>query len=142
MSMPEGWEWLEEMPDEWHPPEELRGPSNAAAINLAIQILACDVVSLEIQALVGRFIIEQSQFTSWFLREVKGAGRDLREVALISQSSLKQTRLVFEAWKALQESLNAKGRDEDLFPVIAAKKDALAGALTDAADALAEAQRP
>ncbi|WP_327136051.1 hypothetical protein OG311_38980 (plasmid) [Streptomyces sp. NBC_01343] len=141
LSMPEGWEWLDEMPDEWHPPEELKEPSNAAEINLAIQILSCDSVSLEIRALVGRFVTEQSQFTSWFLREVKGSGRDLSEVALISRSPLKQTRLVFEAWKRFQECLNAAGRDEDLFPKISASKNNLAGALTDAVDALVAARR-
>ncbi|WP_143667181.1 hypothetical protein [Streptomyces sp. ms184] len=141
MSMPPGWEWLDEMPDEWHPPEELKKPSNAAEINLAIQILSCDSVSLEIRALVGRFITEQSHFTSWFLKEVKGSGRDLSEVALISRSPLEQTRLVFEAWKKFQQCLGATGRDEDLFSKISASKNNLAGALNDAADALVESRR-
>ncbi|MGV9315390.1 hypothetical protein ACWDR0_24875 [Streptomyces sp. NPDC003691] len=140
MSMPEGWEWLEEVPGEWNPPGEIQDPSNSVGVNLAIQILSCDAVGLNIRVLVGRFIAEQSNFTIWFLREVKGSRRDLREVAIISRTPSVQTRLVFEAWSVFRGALTEAGSVEELLPKVVAGRDGLSRALVEAIDKLVAAR--
>lgn len=138
--MPEGWEWLDELADEWQPPEELQGPSNGVPVNLAIQILSCDVLDLEARALVGRFITEDAQFTSWFLREVKGSGRDIQQVAALSRTPFRQARLVFAAWQHFRECLHLEGQAEDVAPLLAAAREALDAALSTAVDTLVTAR--
>lgn len=139
MSLPEGWEWLDELP-EWEPPQELMGPAKSVELNLAIRMLSCDILGKNICALVGRFVTEQSLFTIWFLRDVKGSGRDIRELALISNISWEQTRLVFESWERFESNLKSEGSNHDVRARIQASSEELVRSLQDAIDTLIKAR--
>ncbi|MEW2417717.1 hypothetical protein AB0953_28905 [Streptomyces sp. NPDC046866] len=106
MSIPPSWGWLDEVPDEWDPPEELLAPSNSIENNLAIKILSCEVVGAEISEWTGRFVMEQSIHSAW-LYKVKQS--DAERAVRLSGAALEQTRLVFEAWKPLELILSPRG---------------------------------
>lgn len=137
MPAPRGWEWFDELPEEWEPPEELLSPSNSPEHNLAILMLSCDVLGRDVCALIGRFITEQSLFTLWFLRDVKRSGRDLKEAALISGIGHHWTRQVYEAWMRFYSSTKTEGPNEGVRTLIVEARAELAKALQNAVDALA-----
>ncbi|WP_162906971.1 hypothetical protein [Allorhizocola rhizosphaerae] len=132
MSLPEGWEWLDDVPDEWEAPEELRRPTRFPHANLAIRMLSCEYLSHENRVLLGRFISEYSLFQMWYLDERKESGGDPKEAALLAQVPMNQTRLVYEAWKQLENAEGAQLKD--------AAQAALADALWEAVAGLAHAR--
>lgn len=102
MPTPEGLEWLNELPEELETPLDLREPTENPEVNLVIKILSCEILGHEVRAAVGRFVTEQALFTIWFLDDVKGSGREMKESALLSQIPMEQTRNVYEAWKKFE----------------------------------------
>lgn len=139
--MPEGWEWLDELAGEWHPPEELHGPSNSTQINLAIRILSCDAVTLEIRSLAGRFISESADFTRWYAEEVKASDRDISEAAHLSQLPKRQAALVYGTWKEFCGAMESEGSSDEVGRRVSASRSSLADALRRAVEALAAARR-
>lgn len=99
MAFPDGWEWLQEVPDEWEPPAELRTPTALPRINLPLQMLAMDILSNDSIDLVGQFISESARFNVWFATVAKGSGRTPKELAMVGQAPGNQLRKVYEAWK-------------------------------------------
>ncbi|MDT0318579.1 hypothetical protein [Streptomyces millisiae] len=136
MELPEGWEWLDDMIDDWEVPDELRRPSPVINVSLAIQILSCDTTGLEIRALVGEFILQDALFNSWILEERKGDGAGVRQLAQLSAKVRDQTRFVYEAWRGFASALELEGRPEDVSPVISNARDRLAAALRESVDVL------
>jgi len=102
MPTPEGWEWLNDLPEEWRTPLDLLEPTADPDTNLVIRILSCEILGHEVRAAVGRFVTEQALFTIWFLDDVKGSGRGMKESTLLSQIPIEQTRTVYEAWKKFE----------------------------------------
>jgi hypothetical protein len=139
MSLPEGWEWLDELPD-WDPPQELRGPANSVALNLAIKMLSCDILSNDVCALVGEFVTEYSLFNGWFLRDAKGASGDERQLAQVAGIGQEQTRSVYEAWERFNVATTADGPNEEVRQLIQSRRDELAVALNEAVEALSAAR--
>jgi len=74
VSRPAGWDWLDEVPDDWVPPEDLSGPTGSVDTDLAIRLLSCEILGPEVRAAVGRFVTEQAQYLLWFLTEGRAAG--------------------------------------------------------------------
>ncbi|GLW58990.1 hypothetical protein Kpho01_70000 [Kitasatospora phosalacinea] len=114
MSLPPNWGWLDGIPDEWEPPEELLTPSNSIENNLAIKILSSELVGAEISEWTGRFVVEQSLVLAWLHQAKQG---DAEMAMRLSGEALEQTRLVFEAWKPLEtllspQSASPEGRKE------------------------------
>lgn len=133
MAWPEGWDWLDELPI-WEPPEELRGPVRPVAVNLAIMMLSCDILSNEVRALVGGFVAEYSLYNLWFLRDAKTSGRDTRELARFSGLAREQTRLVYESWRKFQDATSSQGEDSEVRKSIQLRSQELSEALSRAVD--------
>lgn len=131
MSLPEGWDWVNELPT-WEPPEELRGPVGPVALNLAIRVLSCDVLSNHIRALVGSFITEYSLFNIWFARDVKSTGLNGRRLAQLSTIGREQTRLVYEDWRKFEAAIQADGPNEQVRLLVETRADSLAASLRNA----------
>lgn len=106
MSLPPSWGWLDGIPDEWDPPEELLTPSSSIENNLAIKILSSELIGARISEWTGRFVVEQSLLSAW-LHEAKQG--DAERAMRLSGEALQQTRLVFEAWKPLETLLSPQG---------------------------------
>lgn len=137
MPTPKGWEWLSELPEEWQPPPELQSPTNSAEANLAIKILSCGILGHEVVSALGRYITENARFTIWFLRDVKGSDRGMKELALLVEVPSEQTRIVYEAWKRFEAVDAMKAPDEVLRARRVTTQAALAVALRRAAETLA-----
>jgi hypothetical protein len=136
--MPEGLEWWNELPDEWELPDELLEPARSPERNLAIKMLACDVLGLDVGVLVGRFVTEQSLFTIWFLREVKGSPGRGEKAAILSGLSLDWTRQVYEAWKRFEESTKSEGPNDEVRSLVLESRASLARVLKKSVEALGE----
>src|SRR5262245_58287676 len=94
--LPPGWEWLDDLPDEWEPPAELREPTPLPHTNLAIKIMSCDFISHEACAALGRFVTEHALFTMWYVRSVKHSGRWTgKQAAILADIPYEQTRVVY-----------------------------------------------
>lgn len=120
------------MSDYWEPPAELLGPVQSIESNLAILILSSPTVGHEALVLLGRFISEQSLFTLWFLKDVKGSNRELADVLNLTTFGEAQTKVVYDAWKEYERAIKLRlGREK----VIAAEEK-LVEALRSAVDAL------
>jgi hypothetical protein len=139
MALPEGWEWLDELPT-WEPPQELRSPASSTALNLAIRMLSCDILGNDVCALVGRFVTEYSLFNIWFLQDAKKSGRDARQLAMLSSVGREQTRLVFESWERFLAATSAEGSNEDVRKLIRLRSDELSESLGNAIVALEESR--
>ncbi|MGW1257536.1 hypothetical protein ACWD5Q_20700 [Streptomyces sp. NPDC002513] len=139
MAWPEGWDWLDELPI-WDPPEELRGPVRPVAINLAIKMLSCDILSNEVRVLVGGFVAEYSLYNLWFLRDAKASGKDARQLARFSGLAREQTRLVYESWQRFQDATSSQGEHSEVRKSIQLRSQELSEALSRAVDVLRDAK--
>lgn len=111
VNLPDDWKWLDELPEEWVAPEELRRPSSTIEYNLAIEMLAWDFLGREFCASVGRFVTESSLFKDWHSMRAKSAGDSLKEDALLALDGQACTRRCAEAWFVLVREAQAHGRD-------------------------------
>ncbi|GAB1644303.1 hypothetical protein KRMM14A1259_47260 [Krasilnikovia sp. MM14-A1259] len=105
MPMPQGWEWLDDLPDEWEAPPDLQIPTPYPEVNLAIRLLSCEFLDFGIRAAIGRFITEEALYDLWFVDHLESAGWDARRSALLREVPMEHTRTVYEAWKEL-DSIN------------------------------------
>ncbi|GAA1020278.1 hypothetical protein Aple_078810 [Acrocarpospora pleiomorpha] len=136
MPIPEGWEWLNELPEEWETPPDLQTPTNNLEANLVIKMLSCEILGQDVRAAIGGFISAQALYTMWFFDDVKSSGRGMREVTLLAVFPTEQTRDVYKAWKRFERVGEQEGRDEVLRDRRIAAAAELAEALERAAEAL------
>lgn len=99
--MPRGWEWLDDLPDEWEAPPDLQSPTPYPEVNLIIQLLSCEFFGFEVRAAIGRFVAEEALYDMWFVENVETAGWEMKKSALLREVPMEQTRIVYEAWKVL-----------------------------------------
>jgi hypothetical protein len=135
-------EWLNDIPDEWEPPEELLEPTGDIVANLAIKMLRCEFLGHRVRILLGQFIAEQSLFTVWFLSERKhGAGaKEAVELTLVPSE---QVRVVYEAWQRFDGVPTTADTREELTKLGDRRAEArteLENALRTAIDALRHVQ--
>ncbi|MGH3750152.1 MAG: hypothetical protein ACRDT8_22450 [Micromonosporaceae bacterium] len=135
MSLPEGWEWLDEIPPEWSPPAELKSPSKNPSTNLAIQMLSSDSLDNDLVDLVGQFISEKARFNLWFLLEAKKKASSLKELALLGLVYNHQSRAVYEVWT---DFIDAYRANDKLAGTFDAEKASLKAALGEAVSKLHE----
>jgi len=102
-SVPEGWGWLEDLPDEWEAPAELGAPTPYPEVNLAIKLLSCEFLGFEVRVAIGRFVSEEALYDLWFLENLGTAGWGARQSALLREVPMEQTRIVYEAWNRLDQ---------------------------------------
>ncbi|MFI8984653.1 hypothetical protein ACIG63_06110 [Streptomyces antimycoticus] len=101
MSMSHGWEWLDDLPDEWEAPSDLQSPTPYPEVNVAIQILSCDFLGFDVRAAIGHFIAEEALYDMWFVENVEADGWGGKKAALLREVPMEQTRIVYESWKTL-----------------------------------------
>lgn len=141
--LPPGWEWLDGLPDEWQPPAELDVPTANWATNLAIIILSDESVGYEVQAAVGRFVMEQAFYMIWYVREFQQPGpRTPKDAALHADVKSEQTRIAYEAWTAYRDVALHTAPSENVRQRRLAARAALATALDSAATVLARTREP
>ncbi|MFC1429147.1 hypothetical protein ACEZDB_00530 [Streptacidiphilus sp. N1-3] len=105
MARPQGWEWLDDLPDEWEAPSDLQIPTPYPEVNLAIRLLSCDFLGFEVRAAIGRFVTQEALYDIWFLENFEAAGWGMKKAAQLREVPMEQTRIVYEAWKVL-DSIN------------------------------------
>lgn len=136
MPLPEGWEWLDDLPDEWEYPPELEAPTPFPETNLVIKIVSCKYIGHDVRAAVGRFVSEHAIYTIW-LTEVKGSGGTAKDMAVLGNIQQEQTRRAYEAWKAFDDVSGLSAPNEVLRERRTTAAATLAAVLTDGADTLA-----
>jgi hypothetical protein len=114
MKEPDGWGWLDELPDEWRPPQELEAPTSDPGANLAIRLLSDERLGHDVRVLLGQWIAERSLLTLWVMGDSGGEWVNLRletEMAILDNA---HQHAVYDAWtsrsglaEALQEAVRA-----------------------------------
>ncbi|MET9230418.1 hypothetical protein [Lentzea sp. NPDC003310] len=114
MKEPDPWGWLDELPDEWKPPQELEAPTSDPGVNLAIRLLSDERLDHDVQVLIGQWIAERSLLTLWFLGERHGARGNMKVEAELAYLDNTHQHAVFDAWTsrfgvadALREAIRA-----------------------------------
>ncbi|MFG3044350.1 hypothetical protein ACGFZR_05400 [Streptomyces sp. NPDC048241] len=137
MTLPEGWEWMDEIPSGWVPPEELRVPTGILSTDLPIMMLSSSALGNDLIDLVGRLLSESARFSIWFGSEAKKTASP-KELALLSLITNEQHRHVYEAWTLFIDAYNASGRKAGSFD---SELDALRHVLLDSIRNIAAARR-
>lgn len=91
MPMPQGWEWLDDLPDEWEAPPDLQSPTPYPEVNLEIQLLSCEFLGFEVRAAIGRFVAEEAFYGLRFVDNVETAGWGMKKSALLREVPMEQT---------------------------------------------------
>ncbi|MFJ4005842.1 hypothetical protein ACIPWL_20665 [Streptomyces sp. NPDC090023] len=137
MTLPEGWEWLDDVPSGWVPPEELRVPTGILSTDLPIRMLSSRALGNDLVDLVGRLLSESARFSIWFGSEAKKTASP-KELALLSLTTNEQHRHVYEAWTSFIDAYNASGRKAGSFD---SELDALRQVLLDSISNIAATRR-
>ncbi|WP_372410410.1 hypothetical protein [Streptomyces luteireticuli] len=110
MSVPGGWEFLEELPDKvWPVPEEIAGPTGSLSSNLAIRMLTSDALGNDMVALVGDYLAEGARFNWWFGSYGKGRV-SIRQMSECSSLSRESVRMIYEAWRKFSQVYEESNR--------------------------------
>ncbi|MFY1636230.1 hypothetical protein ACN27F_23655 [Solwaraspora sp. WMMB335] len=136
MSMPQGWEWLEDLPDEWEAPPDLQTPTPYPEVNLVIRLLSCEFLGFEARAAIGRFVTEEALYDMWFIEKVQTAGWEMKKSALLREVPMEQARIVYEAWKVLNAVSELDAPDAVLLERRVTAIKALTSTLQEAAERL------
>jgi hypothetical protein len=138
MSLPDGWEWLDETPSEWSPPSELRTPTGLLRVDLPIKMLSSNTLGNDLIELVGRLLSESARFNIWFGSEAKGKANSPKQLAVLSQTMNKQLHHIYEAWKPFIGAYKASGGRVGTFE---SEENALRQALADAINTLSATRK-
>ena len=109
--------WLDDLPEEWEPPRELRVPTRVPFVNFVIIVLSTDAAPNGVVVAVAELLAAKERFSIRCMTRGKDTldGSRLLELSTISNDLLKQS---WEAW--VQYSATA-GRGADRYlDVIAA----------------------
>ncbi len=110
MPMPDGWDWLEEVPSGWAPPAELRVPTGIARVDLPIMMLSSNALGNDLIDLVGQLLSEGARFSMWFGSEAKKKVSSPKQLAVLSVTTNEQLRRVYEAWTPYIDAYQRSGR--------------------------------
>lgn len=129
--LPDDWRFLEEGPEEWEAPPELRTQPRSSTINLLLQIVSSDLVANDVLEAAGHVLSNYAALNGWISKE---GARDLgfagmsRVAAEISFA----TRDIYLAWTAFRSAFEPTRR----IGVAANERSALLLALQDGATRL------
>jgi hypothetical protein len=137
MSLPDGWEWLDEIPPAWSPPAELRTPTGVLRVDLSIRMLSSNSLGNDLIELVGQLLSESARFSIWFGSRAKKEVSP-KQLALLSQTTNEQLHHVYEAWVPYINAHEESGRRVGTFE---SEEEALRCALSDAIRNLAETRK-
>ncbi|MGV9503900.1 hypothetical protein ACWDQ0_37140 [Streptomyces sp. NPDC003642] len=136
MSLPDGWEWLDEIPSGWSPPAELLTPTGVLRVDLSIRMLSSNALGNDLIELVGQLLSESARFSIWFGSEAKKTVQP-QQLAVLSQTTNNQLHQVYEAWVPYINAYEASGKKSGAFE---SEEDSLRQALVDAINNLAAAR--
>jgi hypothetical protein len=134
MPMPPGWEWLDDLPDEWEAPPDLQIPTPYPEVNLMIRILSCEFLGFDVRAAIGRFVAEEALYDMWFVANIETADWEMRKSALLREVPMEQTRIVYKAWKVLDAVSELDAPNNVLLERRVAATAALTAALQETAE--------
>lgn len=137
MPLPEGWEWIEEVPSGWTPPEELRVPTGIVRLDLPIMMLSSGSLGNDLIDLVGQLLSEGSRFSMWFAVEAKKKVSP-KDLAILSMTVSNQLQPVYEAWKEFIDAYESSGRKVGTFD---SEESELKRSLLDAISNIAGARK-
>lgn len=135
MSLPEGWEWLDELPPDWSPPAEITVPTGMPRVDLPIRMLSSKALGNDLIDLVGQLLSAGARFTMWFGAEAKTKVASPKDLAELLVASGEQIRHVYEAWQAF---IDAYTSSNAMVGAFTAEEDALRNALRAAITELTE----
>ncbi|MFD5753306.1 hypothetical protein [Streptomyces sp. NPDC127033] len=134
MSLPDGWEWLDEIPSGWSPPSELLTPTGMIRVDLPIRMLSSKKLGNDLIELVGQLLSESARFSIWFGAEAKKQVSSPKQLAVLSLTTNEQHHHVYEAWVSYVDAYEASGGKVKTFK---AEEDSLRRTLSDAINNLA-----
>jgi hypothetical protein len=103
-SYPEGWEFRGDMPDPWHPPEELHKGGRSSMLNLIIEIISSPFVGLNMVEAAAKVLAEYAAFNAW----CSPAGPGLLDFGQKTRRSIEVSYLVRDihaSWRAFADVL-------------------------------------
>src|SRR4051794_15737731 len=109
VELPDDWKFLNEVPEEWVAPPELRVLSTSSTLNLLLQIVSSDLVGNDAIAAAGKMISSYASLNAWIPREgarrigFEGVSRIAAEISFV-------TRDVYHAWVAFREVFEPERR--------------------------------
>ncbi|MGW2895398.1 hypothetical protein ACWDAO_12450 [Streptomyces sp. NPDC001212] len=98
MTLPDGWEWMNEVPSGWSPPAELLVPTGMVRVDLPIRMLSSKTLGNDLIELVGRLLSESARFSIWYGSEAKRKIASPKQLAILSLTTNEQLHRVYEAW--------------------------------------------
>jgi hypothetical protein len=109
MSVDEWGEWLDEVPDGWQAPRELREPTRIPLTNLIIKMLSSEMIGNDIVELIGKLLAEEAVHSMW-CGAVGKRELDVKEFLLLGVKRSEIVRRVYEVWIAFSEKIERHGR--------------------------------
>lgn len=109
MSLPDGWEWLDEVPSGWVPPAELRVPTGTIRVDLPIAMLSSNTLGNDLIDLVGQLLTEGARFSLWFGSEAKEGASSPEQLAKLSLTTNEQLHRVYDAWVSYRDAYELSG---------------------------------
>lgn len=101
--LPDEWKFLEQGPEEWQAPEDLRVPPKSPTMNLLLQILSSDFVGNRTLVAAAQMLSSYAALNEW-LSVARQNGPNFEEVARISVEVSLVARDVYTAWAAFREA--------------------------------------
>ncbi|MEU7384190.1 MULTISPECIES: hypothetical protein [unclassified Streptomyces] len=138
MPLPDGWEWMDEIPSGWSPPAELLVPTGMIRVDLPIRMLSSKTLGNDLIELVGQLLSESARFSIWFGSEAKKKIASPKQLAILSLTTNKQLHHVYEAWASYIAAYETSGGKVGAFD---SEEDTLRRALSDAISNLAATRR-
>lgn len=137
MPLPDGWEWLDEVPSGWSPPAELLVPTGMIRVDLPIRMLSSNTLGNDLIDLVGQLLSESARFSIWFGSEAKRKVSSPKQLAVLSLTTNDQFHRVYEAWASYTGAYEASGARVGDFD---SEEHSLRRALLEAISKLVEAR--
>ncbi|MFE2870062.1 MULTISPECIES: hypothetical protein [unclassified Embleya] len=89
--------WLDDLPEAWSVPPELKGPTRVHFVNFVIDVISSDYTSSSINESIGELLVEHARFNVSYQIGAKGSlpEKDLMELSVALEGVLKRC---WEAW--------------------------------------------
>lgn len=124
-------EWLREFrnpPPSWEPPDELRDPTPSPALNLALLMLASEVVGNDLIELIGSWISVMARLNIWFKGTVQGRlPRGAYAELFVLQGKVAEA--VYGSWNSYREALGdppTEGAEQEYDALMKAVREGVA----------------
>ncbi|MDX2394979.1 hypothetical protein NJL88_33925 [Streptomyces sp. DK15] len=95
-------DWLDDLPEAWPVPPELKGPTRVHFVNFVIHVVSSEYTSNSINESIGELLVEHGRFNISYQLSAKGGLPDkaLMELSVALEGVLKRC---WEAWLKYQQ---------------------------------------